>query len=80
MKISKRDALMWFSFFAQLDEEEALMPRQQEIVLATLSQIELAQEKRIAELRAQIPGLQTIGGRTYFVGDAESSPRAAVPA
>ena len=59
MKISKRDALMWFSFFAQLDEEEALMPRQQEIVLATLSQIELAQEKRIAELRTQIPGLQT---------------------
>ena len=75
MKISKRDALMWFSFFAQLDEEEALMPRQQEIVLATLSQIELAQEKRIAELRAQIPGLQTIGGRTYFVGDAEKFSR-----
>ena len=69
MKISKRDALMWFSFFAQLDEEEPLMPRQQEIALAVLSQIELAQEKRIAELRAQIPGLQTIAGRTYFVGD-----------
>ena len=69
MKISKRDALMWFSFFAQLDEEEPLMPRQQEIALAVLSQIELAQEKRIADLRAQIPGLQTIAGRTYFVGD-----------
>ena len=25
MKISKRDALMWFSFFAQLDEEEPLI-------------------------------------------------------
>ena len=71
MKISKRDALMWFNFFAQLDEEEALMPRQQEIALAVLSQIELAQEKRIAELRAEIPGLQTIAGRTYFVGDAD---------
>ena len=69
MKISKRDALMWFSFFAQLDEEEPLMPRQLEIALAVLSQIELAQEKRIAERRAQIPGLQTIAGRTYFVGD-----------
>ena len=23
MKISKKDALLWFSFFAQLDEEEA---------------------------------------------------------
>ena len=75
MKISKRDALMWFSFFAQLDEEEALMPRQQEIVLATLSQIELAEEKRIADLRAEIPGLQTLAGRTYFVGDAEKFSR-----
>jgi len=75
MKISKRDALMWFSFFAQLDEEDPLMPRQQEIALATLSQIELAQEKRIADLRAQIPNLQTIAGRTYFVGDAEKFSR-----
>ena len=71
MKISKRDALMWYSFFAQLEEDEALMPRQQEIALAVLSQIELAQERRIADLRAAIPGLQTIAGRTYFVGDAE---------
>ena len=54
MKISKRDALMWYSFFAQLPEDEPLMPRQQEISLAVLSQIELAQEKRIADLRALI--------------------------
>ena len=71
MQISKRDALMWFSFFAQLDEEEPLMPRQQEIALAVLSQIELAEEARIKALRAEIPGLQTIAGRTYFVGDVE---------
>ncbi len=71
MKISKRDALMWYSFFAQLDEEEPLMPRQQEIALAVLNQIETAEEARIAELRAEIPGLQTIAGRTYFVGDTE---------
>ncbi len=69
MKISKRDALMWLSFFAELPEDEPLMPRQQEIVLATLSQIELAQEARIAQLWAEIPGLQTLDGRTYFVGD-----------
>ena len=70
MKISKRDALMWYSFFSQLDEEEPLMPRQQEIALAVLSQIELAQEARIAELRAEIPGgVKSIAGRTYFVGD-----------
>ena len=42
MKISKKDALMWFEFFAMLDEEEEILPRQQEIILATLAQIERA--------------------------------------
>ena len=37
MKISKRDALMWMEFFASLPEDEALLPRQQEIALAVLS-------------------------------------------
>ena len=75
MKISKRDALMWFSFFAQLEEDEPLLPHQQEIALATLSQIELAEEARIRALRAEIPGLQSLGGRTFFVGDAEKFSR-----
>ena len=37
MKISKKDALMWFRFFAQLPEGEELMVRQQEIVYATFA-------------------------------------------
>jgi len=69
VKISKKDALMWFEFFAALPEEEELLPRQQEIVLATYAQIEAAVQARHAELKKQIPNLKTIGGRTYFVGD-----------
>ena len=34
MKISKQDALTWFRFFAELPEDEDLLPRQQEIALA----------------------------------------------
>ena len=34
MKISKKDALNWFTFFAQLPVDEDLLPRQQEIALA----------------------------------------------
>ena len=34
MKISKKDALAWFSFFAALPEEEELLTRQQELALA----------------------------------------------
>ena len=46
MKISKKDALLWFSFFAQLDEEEELLPKQMELVYATFAQIEDAVDAR----------------------------------
>ena len=69
MKISKKDALMWFRFFAELPEDEPLMPHQQELAWAVISQIETAVDARHKELMAQIPDLHTIGGRTYFVGD-----------
>ena len=69
MKISKQDALTWFRFFAELPEDEDLLPRQQEIAWAVFSQIEEAVDERFRQLKAQIPGLKTIGGRTFFVGD-----------
>lgn len=75
MKISKRDALAWFDFFAQLPEGEMLMPCQQEIVYATLAQIEAAVDRRIADMQAQIKGLKTIGGRTWFVGNEQKFSR-----
>ena len=46
MKISKKDALMWFEFFAQLPEDEELLTHQQEIALATFAQIEAAVDAR----------------------------------
>ena len=69
MKISKKDALMWFRFFAELPEDEPLLPHQQEMAWAVISQIEAAVDARHKELMAQIPDLHTLGGRTYFVGD-----------
>ena len=75
MKIAKKDALMWMEFFASLPEDEELLPRQQEIALAALSQIEAAVDARAAALRRQIPGLKTLEGRTYYVGpDAKFPP------
>ena len=75
MYISKSDALAWFEFFAQLPEDEPLMPRQQEIALATLSQIEVAEEARIAALRAEIPGLKSLNGRSFYVGEDARFPK-----
>ena len=71
MKISKKDALMWFQFFAQLPEDEQLLNRQQEIVLATFAQIEDAVEHRREQMMKEIPNLRSLSGRTYFVGKEE---------
>ena len=69
MKISKKDALMWFEFFAMLPEDEELLTNQQEIALATFAQIEAAVDARNEKLMSEIPGLKTLGDRTYYVGD-----------
>lgn len=71
MKISKKDALMWFEFFAQLPEDEELSPRQEEIVYATFAQIEVAIDKRNEALMSEIKNLKSLDNRTYFVGNEE---------
>ena len=75
MKISKKDALMWFSFFAALPEEESLPPRQQEIALAGFAQIERAVNARIVEMASEIKGLKSLRDRTYYVGPDEKFPQ-----
>ncbi|NLW70974.1 MAG: radical SAM protein [Eubacteriaceae bacterium] len=69
MKISKKDALFWFTFFAALPEEEALSIKQQEIALAVLAQIEEAVTAQNDALAEQIKDLKTLKGRTYFTGN-----------
>ena len=41
LKISKKDALGWFEFFAELPEEEELLTKQQEIVYAVFARINM---------------------------------------
>lgn len=75
MKISKKDALTWFEFFAMLPEEEEILPHQQEIIYAALAQIETAVDRRRERLLAEIPGLKTLRDRTYYVGEEDRFPR-----
>ena len=71
MKISKADARTWFEFFASLPEYEELSPRQEEIVWAALRQIEEAVEAEQRRLIGEIPGVDSLDGRTLFVGPKE---------
>lgn len=75
MKISKKDALSWFRFFASLPEEEELMISHHEIILSTLAQIEDAVVARTDKLRAEIQGLKSLQGRTYYVGSDDKFAR-----
>lgn len=75
MKISKKDALTWFEFFAALPEEEELMTKQQEIVYATFAQIEAAIDQRNEKLMSEIGNLKTLENRTLFVGEESKFPR-----
>jgi len=75
MKISKKDALAWFEFFAMLPEGEQLMPYQQEIAYATLAQIEAAIDARNEKMMSEIPNLHVLENRTRFVGKPENFPK-----
>ncbi|MBR1585074.1 MAG: radical SAM protein [Clostridia bacterium] len=75
MKISKRDALAWFQFFSSLPEEEELMSGQQEIALSVFAQIETAVSARHEQMLGEIPGLKSLAGRTYYVGDDALFPQ-----
>lgn len=75
MKISKKDALTWFEFFASLPEDEELMTHQQEIVYATFAQIESAVDDRNDALMSEIKNLKTLDNRTFFVGDESKFPK-----
>lgn len=78
MKISKRDALCWFEFFAGLEEGEELSPRQMEIVYSTLYQIERAVEHRRNERLKELKVFKTLNGRTLMAGNLSRLPRGCV--
>ncbi|MGI6636334.1 MAG: radical SAM protein [Christensenellales bacterium] len=78
MKIPKKDAAIWFEFFASLPEEEGLSVRQMEIVYAALAQIERAVEARREKEIAKLKTAHTLNGRTLFCGNEKKFPRGCV--
>lgn len=75
MKIPKKDALIWFDYFAQLPEDEELNPKHMEIIYSTFAQIEAVIEARNEKLMSEIKGLKTLENRTFFVGNEDKFPK-----
>lgn len=74
MKISKKDALIWFDFFSQLPEEEEINIKHEEIIYSTFAQIEAAIDHRNDILMSKISGLKTLENRTFYVGNENKFP------
>ena len=74
MKISRRDARMWMEFFASVPEGEQMGPRQQELYLSILRQMEAAVEARRQPMMDAIPGLKQLRDRTTWIGPEERFP------
>jgi hypothetical protein len=75
MKISKKDALIWFEFFSIMPEDEEIMIKQQEIIYSTFAQIEAAIDHRNDMLMSEIRSLKTLDNRTFFVGNESKFPK-----
>jgi uncharacterized protein len=75
MKISKKDALTWFEFFASLPEDEEIMTRQQEIMYAVFAQIEAAVNQQNERLLKEITHLRTLENRTCYTGSQSKFPQ-----
>jgi len=75
MKISKKDALIWFDFFSQLPEEEEISIKYEEIIYSTFAQIEAAIDHRNDKLMSEIQSLKTLENRTFFVGNESKFPK-----
>jgi pyruvate formate-lyase activating enzyme-like uncharacterized protein len=75
MKISKKDALIWFDFFSQLTEDEKLSTKHEEIIYATFAQIEAAVDHRNDTLMSEIRGLKALENRTFYVGKENKFPK-----
>lgn len=73
MKISKKDALIWFDFFTQLPEEKFTV-KHEEIIYSAFSQIEEAIENRNDNLMSRIKNLKTLDNRTFYVGNESKFP------
>lgn len=75
MKISKKDALMWFELFSQIPEEEEISAKHEEIIYSTFAQIEAAIDYRNDKLISEIKSLKTLENRTFFAGNESKFPK-----
>lgn len=79
MNISKKDALEWFEFLGSIPgNKEEICEEYKDIIESVLRQIDLSMRAHHKRIQDSIVGLDTLKGRTYFVGDKNKFPKGCV--
>lgn len=79
MNISKKDALEWFEFLGSIPgNKEEICEEYKDIIESVLRQIDLSMRAHHKKIQDSIVGLDTLKGRTYFVGDKNKFPKGCV--
>ena len=79
MNISKKDAIEWFDYLANIPSDNENVFREYDLIVrSTLRQIERSYMDKIKIMQDEIKGLQNFKGRTFFLGDSEKFPKGCV--
>ena len=79
MKISKKDAFEWFQFLTELPgEKHEISAKYEPVIGSVFRQIELATNKHFKDIAQNIKTLESLKGRTSFVGDVKKFPKGCV--
>ena len=79
MKISKKDALEWFEFLSSIPgDKKEIIEKYETVVGSTFRQIELAVNDKIKKMQSEVPTLENMKGRTFFVGDVNKFPKGCI--
>lgn len=79
MKISKQDSLEWFEYLASLPgEKHEIVEKYEPIIGSVFRQIELSVNEKHKKLMSEIPNLENLKLRTYYVGNTEKFPKGCI--
>ncbi|MGL6154478.1 MAG: radical SAM protein [Cetobacterium sp.] len=79
MNISKKDALEWFEFLSTVPgNKEEVCEEYKDVIESILRQIDLSMRNHHKNLQSKVTKMDTLKGRTFFVGDKNKFPKGCV--
>lgn len=79
MKISKKDAIEWIELLSSLPgDKKEVVEKYEPVIGSIFRQIELTMNDKFKKMQSEIPNLETLKNRTFFVGDKNKFPKGCI--